>query len=129
MEVVVVWLFFAGLVAWLASSRGRNGGGWFLVAAVLSPLLGLIAVLVLPNLADLEEKERAKREEEWKRSAESERKHERQLEELRALQAAVSKPGAPVSVADEIQKLLLLKESGALTDAEFDEQKSRLLRQ
>lgn len=33
-----------------ASSRGRIGVGWFLLSAIISPLLGLILVLVLPNL-------------------------------------------------------------------------------
>jgi hypothetical protein len=34
---------------------------------------------------------------------------------------------ATASVADELQKLLQLKEAGALTQAEFDSQKSKLI--
>ena len=36
-------------------------------------------------------------------------------------------PTAPISVADELQKLLKLKEQGILTDAEFEAQKRKLL--
>jgi hypothetical protein len=50
MEIFLVWFVFAFLVAIAASSRGRSGAAWFLISAVLSPLVGLILVLVLPNL-------------------------------------------------------------------------------
>lgn len=36
-------------------------------------------------------------------------------------------PAAPVSVADEIQKLAALRDQGHLSDAEFESQKARLL--
>lgn len=42
-------------------------------------------------------------------------------------QAAPTPPSAPASVADELQKLLNLKEAGALTDAEFEAEKKKLL--
>ena len=41
--------------------------------------------------------------------------------------APVSSPTASLSVADELQKLLKLKEQGILTDAEFEAQKKKLL--
>jgi hypothetical protein len=50
MEFVLFWLIFAFVVAVAASARGRSGAAWFLVSIVLSPLIGLILVLVLPNL-------------------------------------------------------------------------------
>ena len=39
----------------------------------------------------------------------------------------VAAPAAPKSIADELAKLALLKEQGILTDAEFSQQKQRLL--
>jgi hypothetical protein len=50
MEIFLAWLVFAFLVALAASARGRSGAAWFLISAVFSPLVGLILVLVLPNL-------------------------------------------------------------------------------
>jgi hypothetical protein len=46
MEVFIVWLLFAALVGAIASSRGRSGFGFFLLSVVLSPLIGLIFVLL-----------------------------------------------------------------------------------
>jgi len=50
MEVLLLWVILAAVVAVAASSRGRSGFGWFLISCILSPLIGLILVLVLPNL-------------------------------------------------------------------------------
>jgi hypothetical protein len=51
------------------------------------------------------------------------------LDEGIAAQHAVQPPdaAAPKSVADELEKLAQLRERGILTDAEFQEQKARLL--
>jgi len=49
MEVLIVWLVLAVLVGVLAQSRGRTGFGWFMVSVMLSPLLGLLIVLVIEN--------------------------------------------------------------------------------
>lgn len=48
--IVLLWLSFAVVAAVAASSRGRNGFGWFVLSVLLSPLVGLILVLVMPNL-------------------------------------------------------------------------------
>lgn len=124
MEIFLIWLIFAALVGWLAHSRGRSGFGFFLVSVLLSPLVGLIAVLVTKNLADEQRTEQLRREE-----------HERQLESIRAI--AVSRPPSPEgqvkaqassgSVADEIAKLAELRKQGVLTDSEFQQQKVKLL--
>jgi hypothetical protein len=50
MEILVFWLLLAFVVAIAAGSRGRSGAGWFILSVILSPLIGLILVLVLPNL-------------------------------------------------------------------------------
>src|SRR5690625_5047882 len=46
MSIVALWLLFSLIVALIASRKGRNGFVWFLVSAVLSPLLALILVLI-----------------------------------------------------------------------------------
>lgn len=47
MEIVVFWLICAIVVGVIASSRGRSGFGWFILAVLFSPLLMGILVLAL----------------------------------------------------------------------------------
>jgi hypothetical protein len=48
-EFFLLWLIFAIVVGVAAGARGRNGFGWFLIAVILSPLIGLILVFAMPN--------------------------------------------------------------------------------
>ncbi len=50
MELFILWLLLAVAVGVLASNRGRNGFGWFLFSMLLSPLLGVIFLLVSKDL-------------------------------------------------------------------------------
>lgn len=53
MELVLVgWLVLAVVVAFVAGSRGRSHFGWLLLSLALSPVIGLILVLVLPAQGD-----------------------------------------------------------------------------
>ncbi|MFB9214431.1 zinc ribbon domain-containing protein [Vibrio sinaloensis] len=57
MFVVILWLVFSVIVASVASSKGRSGIGFFFVSLILSPLIGLIIVLVIqPNQETVEQK-------------------------------------------------------------------------
>lgn len=47
MEIVIGWLVLAVIVAVAASSRGRSALGWFLLACIISPVLALVALLVI----------------------------------------------------------------------------------
>ncbi len=49
MEIFVGWLVFAGLVAYWASTRGRSGFVWFLVASLLSPPAAALLLAILPK--------------------------------------------------------------------------------
>lgn len=51
MTVFIFWILLAVAVGMLASKRGRSGFGWFLLSALLSPLLGFIFVLVAKDLS------------------------------------------------------------------------------
>ena len=51
MGVGFFYLLLAVAVGVLASSRGRNGLGWFLLSLLITPLLGFIFCLVSRNLA------------------------------------------------------------------------------
>lgn len=50
MEIAIIWLFFAVLVGVFASRRGRSGGGWFILACIISPLLAFLLALALGPL-------------------------------------------------------------------------------
>lgn len=52
MEIAISWLLLALIVAVAAQARGRSGAGWFLIALVASPVIGLLLVLVLPSRAN-----------------------------------------------------------------------------
>jgi len=128
--LISLWLGLAAGVGFLANSRGRSGIGWFLFAVLLSPLIGLIIVLIMNNLVEEEAKERRRQQD-----------HERQLESIRSLATVAKAAPAPapappqpaaaqtpeVSVADELRKLGDLVSQGLLTKEEFEAQKARLL--
>jgi len=50
MEIIVGWIIFAVVVGVAASARGRSGFGFFLLSLVLSPLIGILFVMAMPNL-------------------------------------------------------------------------------
>lgn len=129
MEMAGFWLFWivlAVLVGVFASSRGRNGFGWALLSFFLSPLLGFIILLVIPNLVQQEKEEAYRMAQERQRTQERHEEHEKQLEALKALRSA--QPAETTSVADEISKLAALLDKGLLTEEEFRAQKAALLR-
>ena len=47
MELIAIWLFFGALVGWVATTKGRSGVGWFLLAVLISPLIAGIIILVM----------------------------------------------------------------------------------
>lgn len=54
--IIFFWLLFALVVGLIASSRGRSGFGWFILACLISPLLAGIILLVSANRRSLAEK-------------------------------------------------------------------------
>lgn len=50
MGFVFVWVVATVLVAVCANARGRSGLGWFLLSLVISPILAIIALLLMRNL-------------------------------------------------------------------------------
>jgi len=52
--IIFFWLLFALVVGMIASSRGRSGFGWFILACLISPLLAGIFLLLGANLRSQE---------------------------------------------------------------------------
>ena len=117
------------------SSRGRSWFGFFLLSFLLSPLLGLIVVLVMKNITEEVDRELQARREEASRELDRKREHEKQIESLRALTSASVKSNSTnqsnvspaVSIADELAKLAELRDKGVLTSEEFEKQKRAIL--
>lgn len=47
MEIFIFWFIFSIVVGFVASTKGRSSIGYFLLSILISPLLGLIIILVL----------------------------------------------------------------------------------
>lgn len=46
--IIVGWLVLSIVVAVAANARGRSAGGFFLLSLLVSPLIGLLAVVAMP---------------------------------------------------------------------------------
>ena len=58
MEIVILWLVLSIIAGIIASNKGRSGFGFFLLAALLSPLIGILAALIAgENKSIIEEKQ------------------------------------------------------------------------
>jgi len=49
LEIALFWLALSVVVGVAASSKGRSGVGWFLLAAIVSPLIAGLLILALPS--------------------------------------------------------------------------------
>jgi len=103
MEIFVLWLIFSIIVAVIGSNRKIGGFLAFLISIFLSPLIGLIVVLF------------------------SKDKQTDMLENQMLQQSASSNIETNKSVADELIKIVNLKESGTITEEEFNNMKRKLL--
>lgn len=45
---IPLWIVFGIVGAWIATTKGRSGCGWFLISALLGPI-GLIIAAVIPR--------------------------------------------------------------------------------
>ena len=49
MEILIVfWLILAVVVGAAANARGRDGGAWFILAILISPLIAVLMLLAFP---------------------------------------------------------------------------------
>jgi ABC-type transport system involved in cytochrome c biogenesis permease subunit len=46
--IIVLWLAFSVITAYVASERGRSVAGIFFLSVILSPLVGFLTVVALP---------------------------------------------------------------------------------
>lgn len=111
MEIALSWLVLCFIVSALASSRGRSAVGFFFLSFFLSPLIGLLVLLVVRNLA-AEHRERTA-------------KSSLEQQAMTGMRPATGL--SQLGVADELRKLAELRSSGVLSEEEFLQLKVRLL--
>lgn len=106
--LILGWLIAAVVVAMIGDTRTFGFGPAFFTSLFLSPLVGLIFVFSSQSKDQL------------RRDMEARKAQSAQL-------AAIQKAATPVDVAGQLAQLQKMKEDGALTQAEFDAAKAKLL--
>lgn len=109
MEIVIIWIILSIGIAMFGSTRTIGATGAFFLSLILSPIIGLLITLFSKSLDTVEHEKKVLEN------------HEQQTKALKEMQKG--------SVADELLKLKGLLDQGVLTQAEFDEQKAKLLAQ
>ena len=54
----ITWLALSIIAGVIASNKGRSGIGFFLLGVILSPLVGIIAALIVAENIDVTEKQK-----------------------------------------------------------------------
>lgn len=99
--IIVLWILFTFIVAIIGGNRRIGFWPAFLLSALLSPLIGLIITLLSPSTESY-------------------------------IVTTTTTPPAPVkvsqkSVADELERLSKLHQSGAITDDEYQKAKNKII--
>jgi hypothetical protein len=110
MEYLVIWIFFSLIVS-LGFGHVRRIGFWysFIFCLLLSPIIGFFITIFSPTNESIRIKNHELRVQ------------AQQLEEMKKM--ASVKP----SLADELKKISELKDSGAITDAEYNQLKNKII--
>ena len=112
MGIIFGWLFLSFIVALIGRDRNIGFGGGCLLSLLLSPILGLIFTLVSKKKVDIE-KDKA-----------TARAIEVNQEALKILNKSTN---TPISISEEISKLAELKDSGKISEVEYQALKDKLL--
>ena len=103
--MIIGWIVLSVLCVIYASNKGKSFFGYFILAILLSPLIGFVAAMIAKD--------------------ESKSLKSNTISD----EDSQVKQKSNISVSDEIIKLNELKEKGILTEEEFTEQKNKLLKQ
>lgn len=107
---LMIWVVMSVVVGIISTDKKMGFLGGFMLSIILSPLVGFIITLFSKSI------EQENREKELL---------ENQKEQTRLL--AEKSENNTISIADEIEKLISLKDKGLLTEEEFQKAKQRLI--
>ena len=113
MEFLFGWIIFSFVVGFVGSGRKIGFFGAFILSLLLSPVIGLIIALISKDEAD----------EAYKEKVLSVQKD--QQEALKKISEIDNKKS--ISIADELEKLKILRDDKLITEDEFQNLKNRLL--
>lgn len=108
--IFIAWITFSLFVGMLGDDRKIGFWGSFLLSIILSPIIALIITMFSKTL---------------KQQRIDDEILENQKEQTRLL--AEKSENNTISIADEIEKLISLKDKGLLTEEEFQQAKQRLI--
>lgn len=108
--IIIAWITFSVLVGTLGSDRKIGFWGSFLLSIILSPVIALFITLFSKSLTQ-------------QRIDDEMLQNQKEQTRLLAEKSDINL----VSIADEIEKLISLKDKGLLTEEEFQKAKQRLI--
>lgn len=112
---IILWLGFTLVVAGLGNERQIGPGKAFIISLLLSPIVGLVVVVSSKRKDTIAYEEKMLD------------LQQQVLEQREGEEYTDSYEGSMLGVADELIKYKSLLDAGALTQAEFDAQKAKLL--
>jgi len=115
MDIFIGWVIFSFVLGMLGSGRKIGFFGAFFLSLLLSPIIGLIFVLVSKNEEDELSKEKILNTQNL------------QQETLKDLSYSKSDSFKTNSIADELEKLRALKDDNSITLEEFNQLKSKII--
>jgi len=107
MMTILLWIFFSFIVGIIGSDKTIGFLGGFLWSLILSPVIGLIIVIVSKSNADV---------------VASNKSHKLQIETLEQLKSTKS-----TNIGHELEKIAILRKEGIISDKEFELAKSKIL--
>jgi phosphate/sulfate permease len=108
--IIILWIIFAVIVGAIGSNRNIGFFGAFILSIILSPVIGLIITLLSPSKEDIKYKQEV---------LNTQKKQEKTLQDLKSSKKS--------SIAEEINELKKLFDSGVLTEDEFKLAKQNLI--
>ena len=103
MEIFIIWLagsIFSGIIA---SNKNRSFFGYFMLGALLSPLIGIVAALVVKDNS------------------------EPTIQKVEVQNTSSSNDNKTSEGANKLKELNSLKEQGLITDEEFEEKRKKIV--
>ncbi len=115
MGIFLGWIIFSFVIGFIGSGRKIGFAGAFFLSLLLSPLIGLIITLVSKD-KDAEQYQKQVLE-----------TQQQQAKALKSIQGQQSITTGQKSVTEQLESLQKMKETGHLTDEEYQKAKNKVI--